>query len=311
MACKLRVAAKILESGLDDPEAAATTSLLSLKELHDLPTIQEMFSVFREGRLKKASLKKNKRLENIVCMFINRCLCNFAAKHRARSSKSYPVWPEIKLKDHSIHPILNAPAILMNRSSSEKFGESFKVVTDERIGLADCFAVTNLSEIILLSEDGITIIYSTGESKDFTFPEQPQSKFVKREPEDLTVDKYDNMYVVAWFTGDESDLGFNYGFVLYVFDKNGNVVRFSVLSFLCSVMKQFRLSIAVDREENLIIANGFHHQTFVCDNTGKIKFQFERDKHLLQSLCISNNKAIVMAPSYHNVYQVYTPEGHL
>jgi hypothetical protein len=39
MACKLRVAASILESGLEDPEVAITACLLSLEELHGLPEI--------------------------------------------------------------------------------------------------------------------------------------------------------------------------------------------------------------------------------------------------------------------------------
>ena len=42
MAFKLRVAATILELGLEDPEAATAACLLALKELHGLPAIQEM-----------------------------------------------------------------------------------------------------------------------------------------------------------------------------------------------------------------------------------------------------------------------------
>ena len=62
MACKLRVAARILESGLDDPDAATAACLLALRELHGLPAIQEMFSVFFKGGL-KSMLKKAERLE--------------------------------------------------------------------------------------------------------------------------------------------------------------------------------------------------------------------------------------------------------
>ena len=312
MACKLRVAATILESGLEDPEAAVTTSLLSLKELHDLSTTQRMFSVFLKGGV-KAMLQKNERLENITSVLsINRCLSNFAAKHRASSSKSYPVWPEIKLKNHNIHPILNAREILMNSSSGEEFKLFSRVVTDQRIRRAKRFAVNSRSEIILLSTSDyrITIIYSTGKSKDLKFPEHTESEFVKRTPLNLTVDSNDNVYVVAWFTSEENSC-FMGDFVLYVFDKNGNILHVSVLDFLCLVMKRPRLCLAVDWEQNLIIATDIDNQTFVCDNTGKLKFQFEREKHLLRSMCISNNKEIVMASSYDSVFEVYTPEGVL
>ena len=50
MACKLRVATRILKSGLDDPDVASTAFLLSLEELHGLPAMQEMFVVFFKRR---------------------------------------------------------------------------------------------------------------------------------------------------------------------------------------------------------------------------------------------------------------------
>jgi hypothetical protein len=74
MACKLRVAARILESGLEDPDVATNACLLSLEELHGLPEIQEMFAVFLEGGL-KSMLKEAERLENVMSvLFINHAL---------------------------------------------------------------------------------------------------------------------------------------------------------------------------------------------------------------------------------------------
>ena len=260
MACKLRVAATILESGLEDPEAAVTTSLLSLKELHDLPAIQEMFSVFLKGGV-KAMFKKNERLGNITSvLFINRWLCNFASKYRTSSSKSYPVWPEIKLKDHNIHPILNAREIMMNFSSREEFTQPL-VVTDKRTRHGPFYFVSSLSEIILLSDDEITIIYSTGESKNFKFPDPTEDKRVRQELKALTVDSNDNVYVVAWLALAKPCIR------LYVFDENGNVICVSVLDFLFAKDSFFTLCITVDGEQDLFITSDLDNDMYVCDNT--------------------------------------------
>ena len=79
MACKLRVAARILESGLDDPDAATAACLLSVEELHGLPANQEMFSVFIKGGL-KSMLKKAERLENMMSVLsINHVLYDVLA----------------------------------------------------------------------------------------------------------------------------------------------------------------------------------------------------------------------------------------
>ena len=119
MACKLRVAATILELGLEDPEAATTACLLALKELHGLPAIQEMFAVFLKGRL-KSMFKKAERLENIKSvLFINHALCGFAFKYNYSESCYLFTWPGIELKDRTFRPILDAHEILT--STGEEF----------------------------------------------------------------------------------------------------------------------------------------------------------------------------------------------
>ncbi len=112
MACKLRVAATILELGPEDPEAATTACLLALKELHGLPAIQEMFAVFLKGGL-KSMFKKAERLENIKSvLFINHALYDFASKYIAANLRNLFTWPGIELKDRTFHPILDAHEIL-------------------------------------------------------------------------------------------------------------------------------------------------------------------------------------------------------
>ena len=193
MACKLRMAARILESGIEDPEAATTACLLSLKELHGLPTIQEMFAVSLKGGL-KSMLKKAERLENIMSvLFIDHALYDFASKY---SSKSHYVftWPGIELKDRTFHPILHAHEIVTKTTSSEEFVQQLnRVVVDSRMKWAK-FAVNSRGEIILLDDDKITVNYSTGERKDVMLPDRTESNVVGWRM-DVAVDSNDNRHL--------------------------------------------------------------------------------------------------------------------
>ena len=183
-------AARILESGLEDPEVATTACLLTLEELHGLPEIQEMFAVFLNGGL-KSMLKKAERLENIMSvLFINHALYDFASKYSSKSANPF-TWSGIELKDRTFHPILNTHEILTKTSSSEEFVQQLRRVV---IDLWTCgyFAVNSRGEIIQLDEDKITVIYSTGKSKEFMLPVPTESNVVRQWRVDVAVDSNDN-----------------------------------------------------------------------------------------------------------------------
>ena len=176
MACKLRVAARVLELGLEHPEAAITACQLSLEELHSLPAIQEMFAVFLKGGL-KSRLNKSERLENMMSvLFINHALYDFATKYSSKS-RNLLTWPGIESKARPFHPILNAQEVMMKTSSSgESFQQLKKVDIGSIVGFYYSFAVNSRGDIILLCDDKITVIYSTGENKDVMFPDTTEKK---------------------------------------------------------------------------------------------------------------------------------------
>ena len=157
MACKLRVVARILESGLDDPDAVTAAGLLALRELHGLPEIQEMFSVFIKGGL-KSMLSKAERLQNITSVLsINHVLYNFASKYCAK----YPIplllaWPGIELTSRTFHPIINADEVLSRTTSGGEFVLQLNQVVDSRLRWRD-FAVNSRGDIILLTWDLVTV----------------------------------------------------------------------------------------------------------------------------------------------------------
>ena len=311
MACKLRVAARILELGLEDPEAATTACLSALKELHGLPAIQEMFAVFLKRGL-KSMLKKAERLDNIMSVLsINHALYDFASKYSSESRYLF-TWPEIELTDRTFRPILDAHEILTKTSTGEEFAQQLnrvknRVVVDSRICNAVEFAVNSRGEIILLTDDKITVIYSTGESKDVVFPNETKTKekFIVRGMS-IAVDSNDNVYAIRQL----SEYGSIFKLKLYAFDENYNIKHVS--SFLDLPAASYRGgNIAVDKNQNLIMITVLNNQVCVCDNLGNLKFQFERDGSWLRGLSISKNNDIMIASDDQRAVLTYSTEGNL
>ena len=309
MACKLRVAARILELGLEHPKAAITACQQSLKELHRLPAIQEMFSVFIKGGL-KSMFNKSERLENMMSvLFINHALYDFATKYSSES-RNLLTWPGIELKARPFHPILNAQEVMMKTSSSgESFQQLKKVDIGSSVGFAYSFAVNSRGDIILLCYDKITVIYSTGENKDVMFPDTTEKKVLEHEGLSVAVDRDDNVYAVRLREVRDENGDTKYDFVLYAFDENYNIKNVCVLDFLDSVYTH--LNIAVDKNQNLIMLTRGDNQVYVCANTGKLKFQFQRDGRLLWSLSISNNNDIMIVSHDCRAIHTYSTEGDL
>ena len=311
MACKLRVAARILESGLEDPEAATAACLSALKGLHGLPEIQEMFAVFLKGGL-KARLRKAERLENInSVLFINHALCDFASKYSSKSLNPF-TWPAIESKDRTFRPILNALELLTKTSISEKFVQQLnRVVVDKRIRCAE-FAMNSRGELILLTHDKITVINSTGESKDVGFPNPTETNVVNDARRvSIAVDSNDNVYAIRQLTTRDGNGSVKEDFVLYIFDENYNIKHVSVLDFLDAGEIPSYVNIAVDKNQNLIMITLYNNQVYVCDNLGNLKFQFERNGSSLRSLSISKNNDIMIRSDDHRAVFTYSTEGNL
>ena len=308
MACKLRVAATILESGLEDPEAAITACLLPLEELHGLTTIQEMFAVFLKGGL-KSMFKKAERLKIMMSvLLINHALYDFAAKYSSKSCNPF-TWPEIQLKDRTFHPVVNAHEILMNISSSEDLVQQLsRVIIDSRV-LWEDFAVNSCGDIVRLTNDKITVIYRTGESKDVMFSDKPESNVVKLYSMSIAVDSSDNVYAVRWRGTRDKGGNVKSDHVLYVFDENYNIKLVSVLNFL-DREKYKDVNIAVNKNQNLIMCQ--ENQVYVTDNKGKLLSEIKRYGDPVDSLDISNNNDIMIASNDRcSTVEMYSTEGNL
>ena len=103
LAAKLRMTSRILES-LHDPDAAADTCKLYLKELHEMPAVREMFSVHFSGGV-KSYLMKEARLELIVSVIkISFILCEFTSRF-TKTELDIQGWPKIQLRSGEFDPV--------------------------------------------------------------------------------------------------------------------------------------------------------------------------------------------------------------
>ena len=307
MACKLRVAARILELGLEDPDAAITACLLSLKELHGLPAIQEMFAVFLTGGW-RSKINKSERLENMMSvLFINHALYDFAHAYSSKSRYLF-AWPGIELRNRTFYPILHAHEVMIKTPNSIEFVQRLKQVDISVRLFAYSFAVNSRGDIILLHDDKVRVIYSTGENKDVMFPNTTEKNVLGHKGPSVAVGSDDNVYAIRWRHVRDENGDHKYDFVLYVFDENYNIKNVCVLDFL-HTEEWSRVNIAVDKNQNLIMITNLNNQVYVCDNTGKWKFQFQRDGDSMLSLSISNNNDIMIVSDDQSAIHTYSTDG--
>ena len=103
LASEVRFASGILEQ-LENPEIAASDCLQYLKELHDMPAIKEIFSVYIQGGI-KSWFKKDFRREMVETVtMINLILADFISKFTKQRMAVFD-WPIIVCGKQVVHPI--------------------------------------------------------------------------------------------------------------------------------------------------------------------------------------------------------------
>ena len=135
---------------------------------------------------------------------------------------------------------------------------------------------------------------------------------VGQSPKSIAVDSNDNVYVVTYRkTFDEGSAKYDY--LLYVFDENYNIKHLSVLDFLHARERShiYDMQIAVDKNQNLIILTERNNQVYVCDDVGKLNFQFQRDGQRYLNLDICNNNDIMISSDDCSAVTIYSTEGNL
>ena len=302
-AAKLRVVSEILEC-LDSPDTAVSSCLLFLKQLHDLPAVREIFSVYLGGGM-KSILGKTERVEHVKSiMMINYVLYQFVQKF---SSKRYLElnWPVIQLNDRSFNPIWNWREVSMRRSWGDELKRPPNAVkVDEKID-PDRSAVNSRGEIIVARNHGVKIISKTGKTKSvLPLPvlrsQDEDGNEMKHSIQGVAVDEENNVYqIVGYQNGDV---------VLYAFDEDCNDVKHrNKLNFLSGKSFMY-FSLAVNKNKDIVMRVG--DDVYVYDVTGQLKYEFE-PKCDPCYIGVSENNEIIIASWRDNTVEIYTEEGNL
>ena len=310
-AVELRMVSEILER-LDNPEIAITGCLSFLKKLHSLPAIQEVFNVYMNGGV-KALMNKAERVDTVKSiMLINYVLFKYVSKFGSTYA-FVPAWPTIELTERSFNPILHWQEISTRKSMGNELPQHPSRLKPNTLAhdLDFQVAVNGYGDVVGLYRNSVTVISKTGEKKKIKLPATyRECKIVRQDNKGVAVDKNNNIYCVKWLTtrtvnGDEESL-----YVLYILDANYNVKQEYKLDFLKGTITSY-VSIAVKKNNDILISKREDSEVFVCDDRGNLKHKFERKLIWLHSLTISNKNEIMIGSNDGNAVYIYSEEGNL
>ena len=305
---KLQVVSEILEH-LESPKTAITGCLTFLRDLHRLPAIREIFSVYLNGGV-KSLLGKEERAANVKSiMLINYVLFQFTIKFGGKLIDRLN-WPAgiIELADRTFNPVLEWQQVSSRKSMGGELGQPpNELVFDEKL-ISHISAVNSHGEIIVKhSDDEIKIISRTPETKVVKLPEAREGKLIKRHIETLAVDGSNKVYVVCSFkTRTENDVIITYE--LYVLADAYNVKYVATLDFLEYICEFEIMKIAINRNNDIVMIRDSDSSVYVSDISGKFKLKFKRDSSSLPELSISKGNEIMIPSDFGKAVNFYTEE---
>jgi hypothetical protein len=311
-AAKLRLVSEMLEC-LDRPETAITGCLSFLKRFHSLPAIQEMFSVYLNGGI-KSMLNKSERVENVKSvMLINYVLFQYASKFKF-SFDLLVSMPSIELPDRSFSPILHWHEVATRKSMGKELTQHPNgLILDEEI-FPFVSAVNGHGDVLTpgIDSDEIQVISSkTGKRKVVQLPDPGEGKVILQYIVGLAVDNNNNVYVVVRLTT-PTENGDVRNFVLHVLDENYHVKHSCTLDFMeTNITFAYRVSIAINKSNNIIMIKDDDPHVYICDNTGMLQHKFEHGSNLLPSLSISEQDKIITSSRNREVMVTFSEEGNL
>jgi hypothetical protein len=316
-AAKLRVVSEILEC-LDNPDTAATSCLLFLEKLHDLPAVREIFSVYLGGGV-KSIFSKAERVENVKSvMMINYVLYQLVSKF---SSKYYSAlaWPTIQLSDRRFNPIFSWQEVSTRKSWGEELIQPPNETKLDKYIDPDNAVVNSRGEIVIWYGNNIEVISRTVERKvahQFSVPsvEDKEGKVIEQVIIGLAVDQENNVYVVLRCETTSQNGNVDSHAVLYILDEHCNRVKHkSELDFFPEHGTHLRiLRLAINKNNNIVMAPIMSHDrhVYVCDHTGQLRYKFEHEKSALHHMSVSDNNEIILTSLHGNAVEIYTEEGN-
>ena len=306
---KLRIVSEMLGC-LDSPETAIIGCLSFLQDLHSLPAVREMFSVYL-GRGVLSKFNKAERVANVKSvMLINYVLFQFNFTF-SRKLADRLTWPGtgIELADRSFNPILDWQEISERKSWGEKLiPPRNELILDKEINLYST-AVNSHGDVVVgeFWEDKIQITFKTGEVKVVRLPEPSEGKYLDQGISGLAVDNNNNVYVVKRLVMRNDPPRW----VLNVLDNDYvHITHYCTLDFLGDPCLLDWLNVAVSKTIIIMIKHS-DPQVYVCDKMGHLKRKFRRDSSRIPGLSITERNQIITPSDNHKAVHLFTEKGSL
>ncbi len=305
LATKLRITARILE-GIQDLEFAVNVATMYVESLHELPEVQEAFSVYLDGSV-KSIFNKTERLQIIQNVtMINLVLFGFM-KRNTRLPRDLFSWPSIKLEERIYQPVLRDESISLGEFDGQKARPfQFQFGGIEICNVAGA-AVNSKGNIIAETKEGILSVINTitGQTEMFHSFCQQDTTLLACRIDFVAIDNDDTVYVI---TCSRDQMSFNYK--LWVFDSSGEVQHDRALEFLSSrhivgITAQIKVV-----NKLILIKKAEDEHVYICDINGKLKFSFTLMERFGQVfLCNSDENEILVG--HGQTVCVYTYKGNL
>ena len=311
LASKVRLASGILEH-LEDPEIATSDCLQYLKELHDMPAIKEIFSVYVQGGV-KSLFKKDSRKEIVESVTtLNLILADFISKFTKRRMAVFD-WPTIECGKTVVHPIY----------CKDERPPNLRKITPpcmDIVGLKDDqFFIGSILTYMTLNKKGDPICFTKAKGG-------PQ-KLVKTTHELQPYCHPESIYHVVSMAVDDDD-------TLYVLTKEDGSFSWSVYSAdgrnkdeitLEFIKSRSIAEICITNNKNIVIAERYPEyggEVHICNRNGELINSFNPcedpapDYYRIRSVSVSSNDEIALITSKGNDFvkesyrlSTYTQDG--
>ena len=268
LASKVRIASGILEH-LERTEVAANDCLHYLQELHNMPAIQEIFSVHIHGGI-KSLFKKTSRADIVETVtMINLILADFISTFTKRRMAVFD-WPLIECGKRVVHPI-HCKRVCVQKMTEMEITPPWDIVRYKDAGTKVLSSAINSKRDIIGVFSGDShprkLDRATGEWRPFCLS---SSDHEIGNSASVAIDDDDTVYVVSC----RHNAG-NLEATLSVYSSNGKIIHHCTLDFIKTDLSTLFRHITVTRDKKIVFCSGHEHSNrtvyvYVCDMNGKL-----------------------------------------
>lgn len=253
------------------------------------------------------------RRENVKSVIsLNYAILEFITKFSGELL-SVQKWPRIHqpTRNETIHPLLIEPFCELFVENSNCFPiRKYAIIYTPMIRLNCCVAINSKGEFLYLNKyRNISIINrASGDASSwkisFQLRLQSIAKRIGANPKItvLAIDRYDNVYIIIHY---DACINFQGGYVLFVFDSDGNKKHDRTLDFLGE--ERQLAECVVNNDGEVLIHAKSRNLLYICDDTGTLKYCLPTLKSI-RLQCVTSEDEIVMIKGTKDVL-VYTKKG--